>query len=266
MKTIDDTTISSPAVYSIVDPNTEQMYIGSTNNLNRRRHEHLKLLKDNNHYNNSLQNNYNNDESQLLFHTPTKTREEAYQLEQKMIDKFKDSHLLLNIASDVKSSRKGAVLSDKTKELIKIASTGRKLSDETKEKIRQANIGKTISAEHKSKLLASNIGRNCSDETREKMRQSKLDNTYYNVEAARLSNIGRKMPDNTRAAIREANLGRKMKPELKQKIIECNNKPVVVNGILYDNCTSVSKDFNVAKSTVTNRCNSSKFPNWSFHG
>jgi hypothetical protein len=57
------------------------------------------------------------------------------------------------------SPAKGKILSNETKEKLRIAHLGKKLSEETKRKISEVQKGRTLSEEHKRKLSEANKGK-----------------------------------------------------------------------------------------------------------
>ena len=72
------------------------------------------------------------------------------------------------------------IMSDETKEKLRIANTGKKRSEETKQKLREMKgekaswYGRKHSDETKEKISKAHIGKIVSDETREKQRQNNL--------------------------------------------------------------------------------------------
>ena len=114
----DNWSISYNGAYIIQDTYSGRFYVGSTNNLQQRFHGHSDLLKQNKHYVADLQNvfNYNH---RLQFHSLiTTTRDEAYDVEQGLLDKYKDSGILFNIAMCARSSNFGNKHSEEHKQRI----------------------------------------------------------------------------------------------------------------------------------------------------
>lgn len=73
----------------------------------------------------------------------------------------------------IKQKLKGKVVSEETKEKLRIANTGKVISDETKKKMSEASIGKKVSDETRKKLSESHKGKKQSPETIEKLKQRK---------------------------------------------------------------------------------------------
>jgi hypothetical protein len=69
---------SRPAIYSIVNNTTRQIYIGSTDNLSRRWREHRYLLREQRHFNRQLQIAWNrHGESAFSLHVLRRLRSDA---------------------------------------------------------------------------------------------------------------------------------------------------------------------------------------------
>ena len=222
MKNIHDKLPPVTGVYNIIDPDSGKSYVGSTNDLNRRRHEHLALLKKGQHYNKDLQALFDKNPNQLITFEETTSREEAYRKEQNIIKLNVGD--LINVATDVKSSRKDVTLSQETKDKISTALTGFKHSEEFKEKARQIRLGGKHSEEHKRKISEGNKGRIVSDETRKKISiaLSGKEKSQATKEALSKAASGRIMPESTRTALTKANTGRHPSEETREKLRQAN--------------------------------------------
>lgn len=100
----------SPGAYIITDIEGSKVYIGSSKNLYRRRLEHISSLSKNKSSNSNLQAFYNEqtDPRELRFlYITTDNKEEAYDLEQELLDEFAGTDKLLNIATDARRSALG---------------------------------------------------------------------------------------------------------------------------------------------------------------
>ena len=131
--------------YIIQEPDTKRTYVGSTVHLGVRLTQHEKLLREGKHFNPILQRTYDKHKTLDFIGTvvdePGLSREEnrkiALELEQSIIDEFKDTPLLLNIVKDVLAP-----------------GLGREQSVEEKQK-RNESIKKyweTVSAEERQKI------------------------------------------------------------------------------------------------------------------
>jgi predicted GIY-YIG superfamily endonuclease len=107
---------SHPAAYVLLNTETEKVYVGSTENLYKRIHNHKTNLLNGEHKNKNLQDSFNNDPLFNLSFIQTKNVEQAINIEQQIIDTFVSDGILLNIATDARLPRKGIKLSEETKE------------------------------------------------------------------------------------------------------------------------------------------------------
>jgi predicted GIY-YIG superfamily endonuclease len=136
---------SSPGAYVIEHAKTGKIYVGSTGDLGNRKRGNICQLKKGKHHNGPLQTAFNTDTELSFLLIPTDTREEAYQYEQKLINHHSSTGLLFNIAPDVKSTGKGLVRSEKTRQLISDAGKGRI----------PFNKGQPLSESHRDAVIAS---------------------------------------------------------------------------------------------------------------
>ena len=125
--------MNKSGIYKITNIITGYFYIGSTNNFNRRKLNHLHLLRNNKHHSIYLQNSFNkhletNFKIELIEQCDI---ENLIKLEQYYIDLLKPKYNTVKIAGSTK---------------------GIKCSNETKLKISNANKGKTRTQEVKQKL------------------------------------------------------------------------------------------------------------------
>ncbi|AEH03502.1 endonuclease [Pseudomonas phage PhiPA3] len=91
-------------VYRITFPATGHFYIGSSGHVRQRLAHHKSRLKAGLHASSQVQECYNNNGGEYTTDTIyTDTRDEAYALEQKLIDLHQVDPLFLNFGSDVKS-------------------------------------------------------------------------------------------------------------------------------------------------------------------
>ncbi len=114
-----------------------KIYIGSSENIYRRISKHKLLIgnkkHENKNFNELLKNTSIKDFELIIIFTPN--RNIAFEIEQLLVNKYKNSGNLLNIANDVRYAMKGHIF-----------------SDEHKRKISQSNKGRLISEEHKHLL------------------------------------------------------------------------------------------------------------------
>jgi hypothetical protein len=117
--------------YVITHVPTGCFYIGSTNDFYKRQCEHIYRLRAGLHRNPSLQRCYNQEPHfKLTFHlvgikgVDLDIKENSLQLEQELIDRFKDNPLLLNVGLGALAPMLGTKHSKETKELMSFRKKG----------------------------------------------------------------------------------------------------------------------------------------------
>ena len=141
--------------YILTHVDTGIFYVGSTRNFYNRKKEHLHLLKNDKHHSRVLQKVYRDNQNISYQFFPTETREDAFDLEQKLLDENSQNKYMSNIAINSRLATKGLYVSPETKAKMSRANLGRKHTEEAKQKISEAHMGM------------------CSDENREHLRQWK---------------------------------------------------------------------------------------------
>lgn len=179
-------------IYKITCKKSGNIYIGSSIHLVVREKEHFNLLKRNVHPNSYLQNTFNKyGIDNLLFEIIEYCNKESVLVkEQYYLDLYKcfaPSHGF-NLCKAAGNSY-GRIVTEKTREKLRIACKGYKHSEESKKKISKANKGYKRSPEITKKIL----------ETKKKK--------------------GYKHSEETKQKIREKALGRKVLPKTIQKIL-----------------------------------------------
>lgn len=136
--------------YLIRNLDNGKTYIGSSGKIYNRITKHKNMIYNKNHDNHiftELLKTSNLKDYELIIFFST-NREEAYNLEQYFVNKYKDSGLLINIAQDVRNTWSGMKLSTDHVQKIILKNTGKKRSVE----IRARMSGRILSDEAKSKL------------------------------------------------------------------------------------------------------------------
>lgn len=229
------------AVYTITSVSTGKTYVGSTGCIYYRLRSHIGNLRRNVHPNRSLQAAYNRD-SNLKFHfILTDTREQAYDLEQEMMDKYRSQGLLFNRATDARYSGKAHKHTPEAIEKIRIASSQRRHSEYSKKLIGEASKGRSVglkrSPETIAKMVIHHIGKKRSPETIEnisKGRKGKL--------------IGYKHSPEVLAA-------------MKQHAARLN-RPVEIEGKRYASINDACVALNLTRGSVVSRLRSEKHKDW----
>lgn len=161
-------------VYIIFDEKTDKTYIGSSNNIELRRINHENALKRNAHYNTHLQNLYNKRGTLSFVYCETETREVAYDFEQAVIDEYKDSKLLLNIATDARRHGGGRIPGPETRAKMSAWQIGKKHSPETIAKLKEIAKGRSFPKEALEKAKEVNRERIKTEEEKYKTAKSKF--------------------------------------------------------------------------------------------
>jgi group I intron endonuclease len=150
--------------YLLVHVKTKMCYVGSHHNLYSRPYQHNSLLNRNNHWVEKFQIAYNSDPRLLVMFIITNNREEAYDIEQHILNEFHNTGLLFNIAKDARLANKGLDVSEDTRIKLSIAGSKRVLTQIHRDRIREANIGHVVSLETRNKIKDKAIARGVSPE------------------------------------------------------------------------------------------------------
>ena len=235
-----------PGVYTITFLNYNKVYVGSTGNLYGRYLAHLWHLNNNKHWNKCLQNTFNKDPEIKFFFLPTESREQAYEVEQELIDNYKPTGLLFNIATDARNSGVSYQHTEEAKKKIGDAHRGRKHSEETKHKVgiasRARMLGKPMPDWVKQKISIAHQGKVLSDETKKKLSIARIGvskgPTPYSEEGwKRIKEHGQRTA-----------------------------KPVDIEGIIYSSITEASKILEIERNMIKDRIKSTspRFSEWRY--
>ncbi len=159
-------------IYKITSLINDKFYIGSSNNISKRRKEHFSDLRGNKHNNTHLQNIYNKyGEENLIVEVIELCSElDQFEREQYFIDSLNPS---INICKIVeKGSMTGLKHSQETKDKISKANKGKKRSEETKALLSELNRSRIVSEETREKMSKSRLGKVTSEETKDKIRKA----------------------------------------------------------------------------------------------
>lgn len=130
--------------------------------MNRRKWNHLSLLKTGNHHVTKLQELYNANPDVEWVEAPADSRDEAYVIEMALIKQEESNPLMLNVLALPKGgSLPASVDPSRAERDAKTSRTlrGRKLSDETKASISASKMGGSHSDETKALMSSQRKGR-----------------------------------------------------------------------------------------------------------
>lgn len=228
-------------VYGFFNPETDEAYVGSGRDVDQRGRTHLTKLRSQQHVNSRFQEAFNRNPNFEFVSVPTSDRNEAFDLEQAIIDEYAGNPLLLNMSLNARHCN--VVCSDETKRKLSESNKGMKRSEETKERIRQARLGVRHSEETKDKLRDQKLGTTLSEETRAKMSESRK---------------GMVMPPRSEehlARIKESRSGYQHDEETIKRIRESapNAKPVVLDGVTYPSFSEAARCVGVSVKTIKKR-------------
>lgn len=251
-------------VYIIQNSETMETYIGS-GILEQRFKTHSSLLAKKEHWNYKLQKAYNKDQNfefiSVLIDDPVSledNRNTALQIEQMLIDEFKESNLLLNISTNVEKTMMGY-----------------KHRPESNEKNRQAAKERWQNPEYREKMsIALRKGwDNLSEE-----RKAKNSISYRNAQYDKYKNgersptLGQKRSEEfckrnsemVKKLWQDSDHREKVLKAQAGKVYAPNKKPVLINGIEYPSITHAAKEHNITKEGMAYRCATDSFPNFQF--
>lgn len=213
-------------------------YVGSSDDLNRRKNEHLYELRRGSHVNKRMQAAFDCDSNPEFEFYPTASREEAYAIEQSLLKS---------------NSLNGSLLND-----LMVVTV---VSDETKSRISQALMNHPVTAESRARMGESKkgndfwVGKKHRPESIEKMSASQLGNSNAK---------GHSVSEEQRQKLRERATGRVMSAETRLKVSmnSASSKKVEINGVVYRSMREAGEAVGKSGDTIRKRCESTD-PEWS---
>lgn len=217
---------SNCGAYILTHLRSKAIYIGSSGDLTRRLRAHRSLCVRGVNPNKGIQEAYDSDPRFSVLFILTPTRDKGYDLEQELIDQhLRDGVQLLNTSLDARVPGLGHVVTEGHREKLRQLRSSAQVTEETREKLRKLGIERMEDPNIRANLKEKALKQWESPEARE---------------AARLRHLGRK---HTPEAIKNMVDGRKHL-----------FKPVVVEGVTYDNLKEASRALNTPYSTLKHRC------------
>lgn len=231
-----------PAVYYIKNTFNGSFYIGSTKNISNRISSHKMNLCLNNHRNSNLQTSFNNAHTNKSFFDICiifiNDREEAFEIEQYLLDYFKDDKNKCNKAIDSKSSSLGLKISDESKQKMRLRKLGIKASNETKQKMSEAHKNRIYSEDHINKI--------------------KLMHKYRTYTS---------LSDEHKKKLSLAGKRRKLSEEHIQILkngLHIKRKSVIINNIKFNSIKDAVDELKIPKTTIYRRLNDPENINYNY--
>lgn len=229
-------------VYLLQNSITMETYIGS-GIVKERLYNHQLHLKNGTHKNLLLQEAYNRNSNFEVVVVQTESREEAYDIEQAVLNEHIDNPLLLNICPDARfGHRRNWQHTEETKQLIREKALGRKHTEEAKAKMSKMRTGiprPDVSEFFKGKTL-----------------------TPEHIDKVRQALTGLKRSEESRLRIKEANTGRKFSEEARRNMGLAHLDQYEVDGVVYRGQQQIADAYGISVSTVIRRLASDDYPTW----
>lgn len=214
--------VAVSGAYTITHLTSGRIYVGSTGDLYKRKVRHESQLRLGTHDNSSLQVAYVESPELSFAAIPTSTREEAYEMEQRLLDILGPQGVLFNRAMDAKN----------------------------------AGIGWERTAEHIEKVRLSHLGSKRSEEARERMRAGSVGKGSGVAKSeSHRANISKALAGYVRSPEHAAKIKRKaVERGLRQM------RPVTFFGVTYPSLLDAAKQLNLTISAVRHRLRSESYP------
>lgn len=252
-------------VYSLTTPDESLFYIGSAADVNQRFKRHMASLEKGNHHNPHLQRLWNAGVTFTLKKFRCDTREEAYRMEQVLLDCHYDDPGLLNICKDAiggdtltKNPRRLAIIKNITDTLrLRNAemTTQERKARWSKPGALNGMFGKTHTPEVRAILRAVNVGRIPRRGFKLSEAQKRTLSDVAKLRTGERNHFyGKTHSVETRQKLREASLGR----------LPSNTEKVLIDGVLYPSLTEAGRKLGLHCTVVRHRTLSKnpKFANY----
>ena len=272
--------------YTITHSSTGKVYHGSTGNIKLRLSQHNTNLLKKKHDNKNLQELIDKDPIGTVVFYPTKTREEAFDLEQKLIDET-DSDLLLNVSMDARNGLNDVWGMEGYRENVMTRmygndyGVGYKHTNEARVAITKGTIGVGHSEEAKLKMSLAKKGVKRDPELVKHVSKRNIKNyirvngvVYGSInEAAETLGIPKynveyrcKSDSFPEYELIPAKVKGNKTDEERGIVTTLESIPEIqIGNKIYDNATIAARVIGVHRNTINFRCNSDSFPDYSFH-
>lgn len=146
---------SFPAAYQLTHVKTGDVYVGSTQDLYVRINKHMTRLEAGEHRSKSLQEAYDLCPEFRVDFCLAVDREDAYDMEQELLDGYRCHDSLLNIAMNARSNGLGVVRSDETRLKLSAATTRQFSTEESRRVHSELTVDLWKDPEYREKQLKS---------------------------------------------------------------------------------------------------------------
>lgn len=244
--------VEQPGAYVLIHPQTRHLYVGSTDDLYERKYKHRWHIERGDHRNLKVRQHYaENPTDQIWFLTWfTKTRDDAYDLEQKFLDHSWGGEKSLNISPDARTSNKGVLLSDERKDEIRQKVTELWKDPEYRERMSKAAKKHFADPENRARMAE----------------RVKLANTRpaFRASQAEKANVQWADPD-ARSRKSEEVKAYLSVPANRAKMLESRRhlfKQVSAEGVVYPSIKAAGRHFGISDSSVMKRIRSPRRVDW----
>lgn len=255
-------------VYLLINKRTEKIYVGSTGKFKQRIQRHFRELLNGDHHCRPMQEDYNTSDDIEVKMVWLNTREEAYELEQQLLDEFHQDGILYNVGCSVKGGD-NLTRNPRRQEIIE------KMSESLRHRYTLMSVEQRREVYGKAGEKNGMFGRNHTEESRKRMSECKigvstsLKGVKWSEERKMASRAffthrdyrgdknpfhGKSHSTETKEKLRKANLGKKPPNQVKVRI----------DGVVYESLKEASRNLGVPVPTVFHRVHNTnpKFTEW----
>lgn len=211
---------SHPAAYALHHVATDKLYVGSTEDLYVRVNKHRTSLMAGEHRNRNMQAAFDLDPRFSLGFVKTETKEEALEIEQRLLDSLASTGRLLNIATNAE----------------------------------KPNLGVVYDEQRKAELRENTLTQFANEEARR--RHSEISKEKWKDPEYLKKRLAQEYTDEMRANNSAATKEKWKDPEYRDKLHHSRRgKPVIVDGVEYPSLNNASEVLGLSYSGLRSRLN-----------